>query len=304
MLNKYIRFPLIIFFLSVVLSAVVLTSCDKFDNEQTIPSYLHIDKITLTDNPMINEGSLSNKISDAWVYIDDQLIGAFELPATFPVLTKGKHNISIYPGIKMNGMVGTRVVYEFYNKIQINGFNFVQNSVSTIDSSLTNTSYKDNVVFWNEDFESSSVRFQKRPLSDTNIIKTNTSGDVFEGGYSGIVTIDPLHSYFEIEPKGDNFKLPKNSSPIFIELNYKSNNSFYVGLMAYQSGQTLPSNQIATIAIKPTTEWKKIYINLTPDVIDNYSYYNYKFFISAIKDENVSTANILLDNIKLVYFNY
>ncbi|MCX6232808.1 MAG: hypothetical protein NTZ33_14820 [Bacteroidetes bacterium] len=308
MLNKYRFIPFVKLFISLLTGVVLFAACDKFDNEQTIPAYIHIDKIILIHNqiPINNEGSLSNRITDAWVYVDDHLIGAFELPATFPVLSKGKHNISIYPGIKMNGMSGTRVVYEFYNKIDIPGFNFIENTISTIDTSLTTTSYKSNVVIWGEDFEGSTapVKFQKRPLSDTNIIKTNMPSNVFEGGFSGQITIDATHSYFEIEPIGDNFKLPKNSSPVFIELNYKTNNSFYVGLMAYQSGQTLPSNQIATISIRPTTEWKKIYINLTPDLIDNYSYYSYKFFISGFKDEGVQTASIFLDNVKLVYFNY
>ena len=90
MLQKY-SFPsdLKIFFF-LLFFTTLLFSCNKFDGDQTIPAYIHIEKITLADNPIISEGSLSNRITDAWVYVDDELIGAFELPATFPVLKKGE----------------------------------------------------------------------------------------------------------------------------------------------------------------------------------------------------------------------
>jgi hypothetical protein len=104
MLHKYSFVSIFKITLLLFLFIPLLFSCNKFDGDQTIPSYIHIDKITVVDNPTLNEGSLSNKITDAWVYVDEELIGAFELPATFPVLKKGKHKISIHPGIKLNGI--------------------------------------------------------------------------------------------------------------------------------------------------------------------------------------------------------
>jgi len=283
----------------------LLFSCNKFDGDQTIPAYIHIEKITLTDNPFINEGSLSNKITDAWVYVDDELIGAFELPATFPVLKKGKHKISIHPGIKMNGMSGTRVEYEFYKNIDITDFNFVEDSIIKIDTLITRTSYRDNVnLDWIEDFEDGSIKFKKRTGSDTNIIKTNATGKVFEGGFSGIISLN--QSFFEIEPiepSGSNFNLPKNSAPVFLEMNYKTNNNVYIGLLVYTSGSiTIPSAKVSTIVLNPSTEWKKIYINFTPDISDYYNATSFKFFIGGYKDNGIQNAEILFDNIKLVYF--
>ncbi len=303
MIHKYSFFSVFKNLSLLIVSAVLLFSCDKFDGDQTIPSYIHIEKIILEDNPNIIEGSLSNKITDAWVFVDDKLIGAYELPVTFPVLKKGIHNISIYPGIKMSGMVGTRVIYDFYKKIDIPDFNFVEDSIANIDTLITKTTYKDNLTIWEEDFEGSSIKFQKRTNSDTTVIKTNIAGNVFEGAFSGIVTIDQNHTFFEIETKGDNFILPKNSSPVFLEMNYKTNNSVIIGLLAYWSDQTTLMNQVSTISLKPTSEWKKIYINFTPDIGDNYSASSFKFFIGALKDNGIQTAEILFDNIKLVHFN-
>ncbi len=293
-------------FLVLFIFTSFLFSCDKFDGDQTVPSYIHIEKITLVDNPdpTVVEGSLSNKITDAWVYIDDQLIGAFELPATFPVLKKGKHTISIYSGIKMNGISGTRVQYDFYKKIDIVGLNLVEDSIIKIDTLLTKTMYKENISFWIEDFEGgtiNTINFQKRTNSDTTVVPTSNTGKVFEGNYSGIVT---SNAFFEIEPKGDNFILPKNApAGVFLEMNYKANNTFYVGLLVYSTTtSTTPSNQVSTIALYPTSEWKKIYINFAPDIADNYNAASFKFFIGGYKDAGNQTAEVYFDNIKLVYF--
>jgi len=284
--------------------ASLFFSCDKFDSEQSIPSYIYIDKIILVDNPIINEGSLSNKITDAWVYVDYELIGAFELPATIPVLKKGKHIITIYPGIKMNGISGTRVQYDFYKQIDITDFNFVEDSIRKIDTLLTKTMYKDNLKIWEEDFDDVSIKFEKRANSDTTIIQSLALANSFDGSPYGIVSIDAAHTVFEVETKGDHFVLPKSSSPVYLEMNYKTNNSVIIGLLAYSSTTTTtPTAQISTISLKPGTEWKKIYINFTPDISDYYNSNSFKVFIAAYKDTGNPTAEILFDNIKLIHFN-
>jgi hypothetical protein len=305
MLQKYFFARAVKTILFLLLFIPWLISCNKFDGDQTIPAYIHIENIKLEENPFIFEGTLSNKITDAWVYVDDILIGAFELPATFPVLQNGKHKISIYPGIKMNGMAGTRVQYEFYKSIIITDSNLVVGNTINLDT--LHTQYKDlasdnkEIVFWEENFDDATIKFQKRINSDTTVIQTNLP-NVFEGSHSGIVTIDSQHNFFEMETKGDNFVLPKGASPVFLEMNYKTNNSLYIGLLVYQPNQSYPSNQVSTIKLKPTTEWKKIYINFTPDISDYYSAGSFKVFFGAYKDEGIQTAEIYLDNIKLVHF--
>ena len=88
MLRKLIyKFIALIFLLPV-------SSCEIFNPEEQVPAYVHLDKIDL--NTQSDEGSKSHKITDAWVYLDDQLVGTFELPSTFPVLTEnGNHNLKI-----------------------------------------------------------------------------------------------------------------------------------------------------------------------------------------------------------------
>ena len=84
---------------------------------------LQIDSVSLDTN-YYEQGSNFKAITDAWVYVDDGLIGAFELPATIPVLAEGKHKLEIRPGIKLNGISSTRAPYPFYQPITYNDFNF------------------------------------------------------------------------------------------------------------------------------------------------------------------------------------
>ena len=52
-------------------------SCEIINPEEDIPSYIYVEEIKFTStNP--DQGSSSNKILDAWVYVDDELIGAFD----------------------------------------------------------------------------------------------------------------------------------------------------------------------------------------------------------------------------------
>ncbi len=102
----------------------MLTSCYKFDGDQTIPAYLKIDTVLLkTYYP--EQGSNSNAIKDVWVYVNDQQIGAFELPAMFPVLAMGNQKLEIRPGIKVNGISSTRAPYPFYKPIIYEDFLFI-----------------------------------------------------------------------------------------------------------------------------------------------------------------------------------
>ena len=95
-------------------ATLLFSSCELYNPSEPIPAYIHIEKFNLTTD-YATQGSNSHKITDAWVYVDDQLIGCFELPATFPVITEGTHKVKIVAGIKVNGIASNRGQYPFYN---------------------------------------------------------------------------------------------------------------------------------------------------------------------------------------------
>ena len=127
-----------LFFVWGLLLALSLASCNKIQGPQKVPSYIHIESIgvdSLTD--YFTYGANTSKIADAWVYVDDQLIGAYELPTTFPVLKKGPHKVAIYGGIKVDGRSDTRDRYPFYRPLVYNNLNLAEDSIVNLTPALS-----------------------------------------------------------------------------------------------------------------------------------------------------------------------
>jgi len=143
---------------NVFMAMLMLASCDKFEGDQEVPAYIQIDSIGCTTEYDV-EGTASHNIVDAWVWVDDQLIGAFELPAMVPVLMQGSHEVVVRAGIKNNGISNTRVPYPFYSSILRENFMLAPDSISVLNASV---GYFDNTVFaWMEDFESPIISIEE-----------------------------------------------------------------------------------------------------------------------------------------------
>ena len=273
-------------------------SCEIINPNENIPSYIHIDSISLTNVNHPEYGSTSHKITDAWVYVDDQLIGAFELPATFPVLFSGSHTVTIKAGIKVNGISGTRAIYPFYTP-NISKINLNVGSVVTINPTLTYNSYTN--FAWKEAFEDGGISLIKTINSDTIIMQTSDSTKVFEGSFSGVVNLDANKPLFQCQT-ANSFGLPTGSdNPVFLEMNYKANQEFLIGLFATNSTET---QKLEALYVNKSTNWNKIYINLKSAIeLTTISNPKYQIFIEAEKSSDVTTTELLFDNIKLVYNN-
>ena len=198
-----------------LLIVLVLSSCKKEDTEG-IPTYLKIDNITL------NEGNTTSNITDAWVYINGQLQGVYELPAKFPVLEQGNTDIKVYAGIKNNGIASDRVIYPFYSSD-------TTNKVLTINASTEiypTVNIKENIDGQFDDFDNgysfnSDICFQV--LSDGPYGKYGS----LSLSDSDSILITEIN-YQDLPLSFDN--VPQQGSPTYMELDYKSNTSFLVGM--------------------------------------------------------------------------
>lgn len=278
--------------------SMLIFSCEK-GSEEDIPSYISLDRISL--NPE-GQGTSSQKISDAWIYIDNEFIGAFEIPFTkVPVLQAGKHQLKIYPGIKMNGIASTRVPYSFYSPV-ITEINLVHDSILNLGSPTVK--YSTNAKFaWMEDFEQSAISIDTSARSLFKLERTSDPQLVFQqpgeyNSYSGLAIILSDSGIFECVSH-DSFDLPVNGSDVFLELNYKTNNAVTVGLLVNKYSQTI---QEPLIILNRNSAWNKIYINLTSAVINHQDAIDFKIFFGVVKENDVVEAQFLIDNIKLVHF--
>jgi len=279
--------------LFIVVVIGLFTSCEVFNPEEQIPSYIHIDKIDL--NTTSEQGSNSSKITDAWVYVDDQLVGAYELPVTLPVLFSGTHTVVIKPGIKVNGISATRAVYPFY-KPYTASINLFPDSIITINPTLTYNTYT--VFEWKEAFEDGGISIDKTLFSDTTIDKTSDITKVFEGSYSGVVHLDATHEFFQ-GVSLNSLILPTGDAPVFLELNYKTDALIKVGLYANSSSSVM---KLDVLYINKSANWNKIYINLNSAIARaTNNPFDFQVCIEMQKDTDASSAEILFDNIKLVH---
>src|ERR1700679_1828129 len=101
-------------FASCIWLSMALSSCSLFTPPAIIPCYGHIDSIPLVITNF-TQGTSANGINTAWVYVDDNPVGAFQLPCTFPMIaTTGQHVVTIFAGVENAGEANNRMKYPFY----------------------------------------------------------------------------------------------------------------------------------------------------------------------------------------------
>lgn len=294
---------------------LLLFSCKKFKGSQEIPAYLKIEQWDFTTNYEV-EGAATHAITDAWVYIDGNIHGCFELKShddgvyvTIPVLEDGVHKLHIYPGIKLNSIASTRIQYPFYQPYVLQ-HDFKQGEVGVLHPS---TKYYDVDA-------SSSMSFRLlEDFEDINNIQIfsvdTTYADVEQISHrtdpnAWLDPFDTLNHYRSGHVHiGDTLKrfclasdeisdIPPAGSYVLMELDYKCSAEMLVGM--YIKTGANPVEQKDLIYLKATNNWKKTYINLSPILNENQDVDYMKFFVSGSVTGNAS-ADYYFDNIKLLY---
>jgi hypothetical protein len=290
-----------LFFTGVLFVSLILSACNLYNPAEPVPSYIRIEKIDLTTTA--EQGSNSSKITDAWIYIDEQLVGCFELPVTVPVLYDGSHKLSVSAGIKINGISATRGPYPFYDRY-VTTVELTRGNILTVNPVVkyVSTLNWDPSKIWQENFESTGIAIDTSPSgTDTSLIHYKISGGsdplVFEGLGSGIAYLDASKTLFECI-SSTSFILPRGDAPVFLELNYRCNNQFVVGIFAHSSAST---GKHKVLNINPSETWNKIYIYITPEISNSGSATDFTVFIGMFNSTGASSAYLNIDNIKLIH---
>lgn len=279
-----------------------LAGCKKLEVE--IPSYIHIDKYDLTiDNA--TEGSSSHDISDIWLYVDDQIVGAFELPATIPVRKSGVVNLKIRAGIKKNGNASTRDNYPFYQQYEVDKEIF-RDSIITV---VPQFEYAPQAIFeFIEDFEGSGTIFQSTFQSDTPMFITNKTDLVFEGKGSGQFPIGSAGTLCEVQSP-DITSFPLNGTPIYLELDFRSNITWAEGVTSSEMKSIIisffydnQSKQVGLYTLPYTTEWHKIYLDLSDQINTKQGASDFNITMGIANTGSMISGNVYVDNIKLIHF--
>ena len=283
----YRKFTLYAFFVLAVFS-VVFVSCRKFEGSQTIPAYIHIESIvvdSLTD--YFTYGATTSKITDAWVYVDDDPIGCFELPATFPVLKHGPHKVTVYGGIMSNGIAAARATYPFYKPQIYESLNLVEDSIINLQPVLNYYPIGGGVEKgWMEDFETANTLLPVAG-SDTSIIRINGSEAWHSPNsfYSGKIVLPPDSLDFTVATADEYSFHTGYLQYCMVEMDYNCNDAFFVGVMYYKNYQLVKH---PLLRIQPTDtvndmpqRWNKIYVNIGPIMNENVTASYFKIYFTS-----------------------
>ena len=201
-------------------------------------------------------------------------------------------------GIKNAGIVTDRAIYPYYTEYRLNNFNLTPNQVDTL---YPNFKYDQGVSgiepAWFENFETLFSSWETHPASDTVLELVNDVEKVFDGNFSGGIFLNDGQLFFEMISTPALASLPRNGIPIYLELNYKTNHKFIVGLYANNI-----NGNFSVYTINPTTEWNKVYLDITESIALNNDANEFKISIGLLKDQSDGNVELYLDNIKLLHY--
>ncbi len=289
---------------SLILLLTSIGGCEILDPEERTPAFIRIQAPSVATDPSVS-GTDSHDIQYGWVYVDDQLEGVYELPATVYTPRTGYRNIKIRAGIHRNGMVNDKAQYPFYSFFSVNR-QLSPDSTTVLDPEFRYFDPQESAItIWNEDFDApNSQNVQARPSSDTTLNLTQDPSETFEGNGSGKIPINSSNDFFLGASQGD-FQFEVGAE-VYLELNYKTSDTLNIGLLAeYQSNTIKRSflNLKATKRNDGSLYWNKVYVRLTKLVGEEPNANSYEVFIQTTLNKATSQGTVLIDNFKVLYQN-
>jgi hypothetical protein len=275
---------------------LAFVSCNIINPSEEEASYIAINSVNVTTDVAI-QGSNAANISDAWIYVDDKLVGAYKLPCRVPVLNSGTHKVSIGAGIQLNGSSTLRTPYLFYRFHEQENVNLELGQTTIISPTF---SYFDSLTFaFKANFDDlSGNKLTSTSSSDTTLSLCNDPARVFEGAGSCLVELFKDSGFVDFQMI-DPISLPKGGANVFMEINYKTNQDLLIGLRSYYSGASTQEEQVITL--RPTESWNKVYINLTRQVSSQINANNFRIYFQSKKLSGSEPLEVLIDNFKIIY---
>ncbi len=240
------------------------------------------------------QGSASHKITDLWLYVNGKFQGVYPAGNLLPIISKGESTkINIFGGIKNNGISSTRLYWVFYDFITLD--TLVDNG-KTIEMPITFKYVASTTFTFMENFDGSGVSLIKSPNTENHTDTTwkyAAPADCFEIKSAEIgLTGAGKQAFLESSIP---YPMPQGSANVYLEINYKCNERFEVGVM---SGATPKS----TVFVSPSDTWNKIYIQLADAVNRSPNASSQKIYFKLVSTNETPYPKMFLDNIKLVYF--
>lgn len=281
-----------------LLPLCLLLQCDLINPEESIPAFIRIEQFELQTDIGV-QGSASHKITEGWLTVNGEFLGAYQLPASVPVLMQGSVEILVEAGVKDNGISTTPDIYPFYAPFETT-LTLVPGETSSLSPIAR---YDRNTQFaFIEDFEAGVTRFQDLIEGETGLEVTDNN--TFEGSYSGTIQLSTENPVVEVATLNEYSGLTDQSPFVYLEVNYRSDAPVIFGLIGGKG--TSSRTAVYDPGFNPKDSWNKIYFNLS-GLLATSPFDAHQIGLRAfIPTENgqltASQATVWLDNIKLIHF--
>ncbi|MBR1775306.1 MAG: hypothetical protein IJ759_07265 [Bacteroidales bacterium] len=302
----------------------VMSSCDRFEGEQEVPSYINVKGFRLVENPnagfsFIQDSSfLTNAITEVAVFVSDgkkqEELGVYTLKEdgslTIPILKKGKSYIELEPVVKLNGMNATRAYYYFYSSA-LDTVELQEGKVTVIDTKdvyYTANTYIAKRLFFEDTFN---------PFENVELVDSTIECRLHMIGGTDSVAYGTKCGAFYSASSSENYKVITKDSIVgtgnktmILELDYCSNIPFEVGIYgqassasqpAYISSVRMAANFNPALKASDKNNWHKMYITLGK-VWANINYAPFKLWFMPVNSANNPKGFVHIDNIKLVTY--
>jgi hypothetical protein len=282
--------------------AWLFSSCGMVSEDAApIPAYICVPSYTfVTDtssfNASIYQGANSERFLDMWFSDAGKTIGGVKFPSLLPFQKIGTSQLWVEAGISITGQDEKREAYPLVSQhIEVRDF-----KPGVIDTVYPVFKYLPNIDFkFIEDFDRPGSYMRINPSyktgSDT-VLKVNDNRAWQAGKYSGKIEIDPSHQILQLI--SNEYLLPRSGSPVYLELDYKSNLPLDIGYY-YQDPTLGASNANSVIQTFPNSEWKKLYVRLTDEVASRKEGTLFIIYIGLYNLDNI-VPDVFIDNVKLV----
>lgn len=293
-LSCYHQTPRLLVCFVALFGFLFFSACDINDNESPIPAFIVLESPKVTE-PLTGNTD-TNKILDAWVFADGQILGVFPLPARVPITTLDKEvEILILAGIRNNGMNDIPVFYPFYQSItqkvnlQANQIisipmNFGYNSKSKIP---INESFEDDVALFSVDLDNNT---------ETNV--NSFVEDASVGQKCMVASFNSNISYIEVASTVAIDKFNNLQGQSYIEFDYKGSGEIAVGILKSNSNKFTVEY---VLFVPAKAEWNKIYVDVT-NVLSPRDYEEYRLAFGFRRTGGNVDGKIFIDNLKHCHF--
>lgn len=283
--------------LSVLLLAM-LSSCSKQAVE--VPAYLYLDSPRLLAKADKSQGYPSGIVENYYLFSVGDFRGLYGLGARVPLQLSSPTQIRVTPAVRYNGMADQWVAYPFFADFDTT-IAFKPEQVDTLRPTFR---YLENTAFpLIEDYDGSGLTFeyntQYKQVGDT-LVRDNSAGAWKPGDYSGRVQLNSgvAGSFLELYSKVySNWPM---FTPIYLELDYKSNIPVVVGLYASNSNGDV--SKFPMYVLNPKEDWNRLYLDMQPEINKRGAGMQYRVYLSFDRGE-VSNPSAWIDNIKVVHLD-